>query len=59
MASYLVTLDRSVDIQRDRRAWRYDLDDLDEALSVIRRSEGRGVEVTVEEPDGYRHRVRT
>lgn len=48
-----------VDVTRNRRAWRYDLDDLDEALAHVRRAEGRGVQVTVIEPDGYRRKVST
>jgi hypothetical protein len=51
--------DGKVDVTRDRRAWKYDLDDLDEALAFIRREQGRGWPVTVVEQDGYRRIVRS
>ncbi len=59
--SYAIDIqpDGKVDVTRNRRAWRYDLDDVDEALRVIRRAEGRGVPVTLIEQDGYRRKVST
>lgn len=48
-----------VDIARNTRAWRYDLDDLDEALSAVRKAEGKGVEVLVVGPDGGRSKTKT
>lgn len=48
-----------VDVRRNRRAWRYDLDDLDEATRLIMRAEGKGFEFTVVEVDGYRRKVST
>ena len=48
-----------VDVLRNRRAWKYDLDDLDEAVRVIMRAEGRGFEFTVIELDGYRRKAST
>lgn len=48
-----------VDIVRDRRAFWYDLDDVDEAIGMIRSQHGRGLRVTIIEPDGYRRQVTT
>lgn len=50
--------DGKVDVHRNRRAWRYDLDDLDEAVRVVRRAESKGYPLTVVEEDGYRRKVR-
>lgn len=47
------------DVTKDRRAYGYDFDDLYDALSVIRNREGRGIEVTVIEADGYRRPMMT
>lgn len=47
------------DVRRDRRAFAYDLDDVDEAMRRIRREIGSGEEVMVIEQDGYRTRRRT
>lgn len=48
-----------VDVTRNTRAWKYDLDDVDEAMRLIRRAEGPGHEVTLVEPDGYPTKVST
>lgn len=48
-----------VDLTRNRRAWKYDLDDLDEAIKFVRREKGRGWPITVIEQDGYRRIVRS
>lgn len=50
-------------VTKDRRAFAYDLRDVDEAVGQIRgdrrRKQGEAFEVTVVEPDGYRRRLRT
>lgn len=57
--------DGTCDVHRNRRAFAYDCDDIDEALMRIRRKlttekkPSRGVEVTHIEPDGYPRRIRT
>lgn len=48
-----------VDVTKDRRAYAYDLDDVEEALDRIRRDEGSGYEVFLVEEDGYRTRLTT
>lgn len=42
----------TVDVKRNGRAFAYDLDDLDEAMSRIRRKVGRGVKVQYWDPQG-------
>ncbi len=49
----------TVDVLRNKRAWRYDLDDVDEALREIKRAEGKGHPVTLIEQDGYRRKIAT
>lgn len=44
------------DIRLDGRAYRYDRDDLDEALTEVRRAGADSVEVI--EEDGYRRTIR-
>lgn len=51
--------DGTVDVLRNKRAWRYDLDDEDEALRAIKRAAGKGQPVTVIEADGYRRKITT
>lgn len=50
-------------VTKDRRAFAYDLRDVDEAVAQIRgdrrRKSGEAIEVIVIEPDGYRNRLRT
>lgn len=61
MNAYIIRLepDGTADVLRNRRAWRYDLADLEEALAHVRRAEGKGRQVTVWEPDGRRRKIRT
>lgn len=47
------------DVRRRRKAFAYDLDDVDEALSRIRRKYGRDIPVTIIQIDGYRTRAHT
>ena len=47
-----------VDTRRDRRAHRYDLADVDEALRLIKRQDKRPGVVTLIHEDGYRERLR-
>lgn len=50
--------DGRIDLRLNRRIIHYDLDDMDEALRIVRRQDGRGTEVAVIEGDGYRTRAR-
>lgn len=43
------------DVRRNRRPYRYDTEDLDEALSEVRRAGGK--KAVVIQPDGYRETV--
>lgn len=45
------------DIRRNGRPWRYDRDDVDEAMRDI--AQAGGGRVILIEPDGYRREVRT
>lgn len=48
------------DVRRDGRAFKYDLDDIEDAVRAIRRSRKfqAGDQIIVIEESGYRHRLR-
>jgi hypothetical protein len=50
----------NIDVRRNGRAFRYDLDDVEEAVRLIRRSPkfDPGDQVTVVDQDGYRRSLR-
>ena len=50
--------DGKVDITKNRRAWKYDMDDLDEAIRAVKKFMGQPCIVTVVEQDGYRKKLR-
>lgn len=52
------TRDGPFDVRRDRRLVQYDAEDLEEAMRLVRRHDPEAREVTVIDPDGYRHRER-
>jgi hypothetical protein len=49
-----------VDVLRNRKAFAYDCEDIDEALSLIKRDRRyrKGDKIEAVEPDGYRRQIR-